>query len=142
MADTIYETIGGRLRIQAAVELFYKKVFADPAVRHFFEGVDVQGLHARQSMFVSMLLGGKIVYTGKDVSNAHANSRMKGMTDEHFSIMLRHFRAALEEIAVDGEKIVKIMALLEGTRDAVLGRQQPPAGSDGRGASSSLDASK
>jgi hemoglobin len=122
MADTIYETIGGRLRIKAAVELFYGRVFADPSVRHFFEGVDMQGLHARQSMFVSMLLGGKIVYTGKDVREAHANSRMKGLTDVHFDTLLKHFRAALEEIQIQPDKVVKIMTLLEGTRDAVLGR--------------------
>ncbi len=121
MADTIYETIGGRLRIKAAVELFYKKVFADPNVSFFFEGVDVAGLHARQSMFVSMLLGGKLVYTGKDIAAAHANSRMKGMNDVHFDIILRHFRSALEEIGVDPEKVVKIMVLLEGTRASVLG---------------------
>lgn len=122
MADTLYETIGGRLRIKAAVELFYQKVFADESVSHFFQGVDVQGLHARQSMFVSMLLGGKIVYTGKDIRAAHANSRMKGMTDAHFDTLLKHFRAALEEIEIQPDKVVKIMSLLEGTRDAVLGR--------------------
>lgn len=122
MADTIYETIGGRLRIQAAVKLFYEKVFADPSVGHFFQGVDRDGLHARQSMFVSMLLGGKIVYTGKDISKAHASSRMQGMTDAHFDTMLKHFRAALEEIQVQPDRVVKIMVLLEGTRDAVLGR--------------------
>ena len=122
MADTIYETIGGRLRIQAAVKLFYEKVFADPSVRQFFEGVDLKGLHARQSMFVSMLLGGKIVYTGKDIREAHAGSRMKGMTDAHFDTMLKHFRDALEEIQVQPDRVVKIMTLLEGTRDAVLGR--------------------
>ncbi len=122
MADTLYETMGGRLRIKAAVELFYAKVFADDNVRHFFEGVDVQGLHARQSMFVSMLLGGKIVYTGKDIRDAHAKPRMKGMTDAHFDTMLKHFHDALDEIQVQPDRVVEIMALLEGTRDAVLGR--------------------
>ena len=122
MADTIYETIGGRLRIKAAVELFYAKVFADESVSHFFQGVDVKGLHARQSMFVSMLLGGKIVYTGKDIRTAHGNSRMKGMSDVHFDTILKHFRAALEEIQIEPDKVVKIMALLEGTRDFVLDR--------------------
>jgi hemoglobin len=122
MADTIYETIGGRLRIKAAVDLFYEKVYADPSLRHFFEGVDLQGLHARQSMFVSMLLGGKIVYTGKDIRAAHSSARFKGMNDAHFDKILKHFRAALEEIEVAPDNIVKIMVLLEDTRNAVLGR--------------------
>ena len=122
MADTLYETIGGRLRINAAVELFYAKVFADDSVRPFFEGVDVQGLYGRQSMFVSMLLGGKMVYTAQDLDQAHASSRLKGMTDAHFDTLLKHFRAALNDIQIQPRRVVEIMALLEGTRDAVLGR--------------------
>ena len=122
MADTLYETIGGRLRINAAVELFYARVLADDSVRSFFEGVDLQGLYGRQSMFVSMLLGGKIVYSGKDLGQAHAASRLKGMTDAHFDTLLKHFRTALVEIHVLPERVAEIMARLEGTRDAVLGR--------------------
>ena len=121
MAD-LYETIGGSRRINTAVELFYAKVLADENLRSFFEGVDVQGLHARQSMFVSMLVGGKRVYTGKNLTLAHAGSRLKGMTDVHFDTMLDHFRAALSEIQVAPDRIVEIMTRLEGTRDAVLDR--------------------
>lgn len=122
MSDTLYETIGGSLRINTAVELFYAKVLADDSLRAFFDGVDVRALYARQSMFVSMLLGGKMAYSGKDLSGAHAGSRLKGLTDAHFDTMLRHFRAALHDIQVDPHRVVEIMALLEGTRDAVLGR--------------------
>ena len=122
MGDTLYDTIGGSRRINTAVELFYSKVFADESLRPFFEGVDVKGLYARQSMFVSMLVGGKKVYTGKNLTLAHADSRLKGMTDVHFDSMLNHFRAALTEVQVAPDRIVEIMTLLEGTRDAVLDR--------------------
>jgi truncated hemoglobin YjbI len=122
MADTLFETIGGTQRINTAVELFYAKVFADESLRPFFEGVDAQGLHARQSMLLSMLLGGQKVYSGKNLALAHAGSRMKGMSDVHFDTMLDHFRAALSEIQVAPDRIVEIMTLLEGTRNAVLGR--------------------
>ncbi|HEU5259255.1 MAG TPA: group 1 truncated hemoglobin [Vicinamibacterales bacterium] len=122
MADTLYDTIGGRNRIIAAVELFYGKVLADDSLRSFFESVDRQGLFARQSMFVSMLLGGKTVYTGKDLGAAHAASRLKGMSDSHFDTMLGHFRDALNEMAVAPNRVDEIMALLESTREAVLGR--------------------
>jgi len=122
MSDTLYETIGGRQRINNAVELFYAKVFADDSLRSFFEGVDAQGLFARQSMFVSMLIGGKTIYTGKNLTLAHAGSRLKGMTDVHFDTMLDHFRAALAEVQVAPDRVVEIMTLLEGTRAAVMGR--------------------
>ena len=122
MADNLYDTIGGSQRINSAVELFYAKVFADDSLRPFFEGVDVKGLYARQSMFVSMLVGGQKVYTGKNLTLAHAGSRLKGMTDVHFDAMLDHFRAALSEVQVAPNRVLEILTLLEGTRNAVLGR--------------------
>jgi truncated hemoglobin YjbI len=120
MAD-LYDTIGGSRRINTAVELFYARVLADESLRPFFEGVDVKGLSARQSMFISMLVGGRKVYTGKNLALAHAGSRMKGMTEAHFNTMLDHFRAALTELQVAPERVAEIMTRLEGTRDAVLG---------------------
>ena len=52
-------------------------------------------------MFVSMLLGGKTVYTGKDIRAAHDQPRRMGMNESHFEMFLNHFRAALEEIGVE-----------------------------------------
>jgi len=122
MADTLYEAIGGRLRIQAAVELFYAKVFADETLAHFFKGVDAQGLQARQGMFISMLLGGKAAYPGRHIREAHSSARLQGLTDVHFDGMINHFRDALNEIEVEPDRIADIMARIEGTRDAVLDR--------------------
>jgi hemoglobin len=122
MIDTLYELIGGRPAIQAAVESFYRKVLADPSLRHFFEQTDMPHQVALQSMFISMLLGGRIVYTGKDVRTAHAGARERGLNDSHFDTFLKHFREALEEAKAPPDKIEKVMTLLEGTRDAVLGR--------------------
>ena len=124
MADTLYDTIGGSQRINAAVELFYAKVFADDSLRSFFEGVDLKGLYARQSMFVSMLVGGQKVYSGKNLTLAHAGARLKGMSDVHFDTMLDHFRAALAEVQVAPNRVAEIITLLEGTRDAVLARRR------------------
>jgi hemoglobin len=122
MIDTLYETIGGRRIVSAAVDSFYRRVLADITVRHFFESVDMEHLRARQSMFVSMLLGGKIVYTGRDITAAHRRSREQGLSDTHFDTILFHFRASLEEVGVEREKVEKIMVLLEGTRNTVLNR--------------------
>lgn len=128
MVDALFETIGGRRTIQAAVESFYRRVLADATVHYFFDGVDMNHLRARQSMFVSMLLGGKMVYTGKDIRDAHAGSRSKGLTDAHFDTILQHFRAALEEVGVKPDKLEKVMELLKGTRDTVLNRAAAQSG--------------
>ena len=120
--DTLYELIGGRSAIHAAVESFYGKVLADPSLRPFFDQTDMAHQVALQSMFISMLLGGRIVYTGKDIGAAHAGARDKGLNDSHFDAFLKHFRAALEEVKVRPDKLEKVMRLLEGTRASVLGR--------------------
>jgi truncated hemoglobin YjbI len=79
-------------------------------------------LQARQSMFITMLLGGRIVYTGKEITAAHAGARAQGLNDTHFDAFLKHFRDALEEVGVKADKAEKVMKLLESKRNAVLNR--------------------
>ena len=79
-------------------------------------------LRSGQSMFLSMLLGGEKVYTGKNIRDAHAGARAQGLTDSHFDAILKHFHAALVEVGVAAENIAKLMPLVEDTRNGVLGR--------------------
>jgi truncated hemoglobin YjbI len=120
MIDDLYDLIGGRQTIWAATESFYRRVIADDRLGHFFESTDMAHLRARQSMFISMLLGGRIVYTGKEITTAHAGAREQGLNDAHFNMFLKHFRDALEEVGVKADKAEKVMTLLESKRNAVL----------------------
>ncbi len=122
MIDDLYELIGGRLTIRAATESFYRKVKADETLRHFFERADMENLNARQSMFISMLLGGRVVYTGKDMGAAHARAREHALNDAHFDTFLKHFRAALDEVGVKADRAEKVLKLLESKRATVLNR--------------------
>jgi len=122
MIDDLYEMIGGRQTIWAATESFYKRVLADETLRPFFERTDMKNLTSLQSMFISMLLGGRVVYTGKDIGAAHAKARELGLTEAHFDAFLKHFRASLDEAGVKGEHAEKVMKLLENKRATVLNR--------------------
>ena len=122
MIDDLYETIGGRRTVNAAIESFYRRVLEDETLRPFFDSTEMAHLRAGQSMFVSMLLGGRAVYTGKEIGAAHAQARAKGLTEEHFDLFLKHFREALDEVGVKPENTEKVMKLLEAKRDAVLNR--------------------
>jgi hemoglobin len=122
MIDELYDLVGGKRTVWAATEAFYRRVLADDTIRPFFETTDMAQLRARQSMFISMLLGGRMVYTGKAISAAHAQARWQGLNDGHFDKFLKHFREALNEIGVKGDKVEKVMKLLEGKRSTVLGR--------------------
>ncbi len=122
MIDELYDLIGGRQTVWAATESFYRRVLADDTLRPFFQSTDMAQLGARQSMFISMLLGGRVVYTGKDIHAAHAHAREQGLNDGHFDTFLRHFREALNEVGVQTDKVEKVVKLLESKRNTVLNR--------------------
>ena len=81
-------------------------------------------LHSRQSMFISMLLGGRVVYTGKDIHAAHARAREQGLNDGHFDRFLIHFGEAVNEVGVEVDKVEKVTKLLETRRNAVLNSRE------------------
>jgi hemoglobin len=118
--DELYDLIGGRQTVWAATESFYRRVFADDTLRPFFKSTDMAQLRARQSMFISMLLGGRVVYTGKDIHAAHAHAREQGLNDGHFDRFVGHFREALMEVGVEADKVEKVANLLDARRNDVL----------------------
>jgi hemoglobin len=124
MIEELYETIGGNRVVSAAIQSFYDRVLRDETLRHFFDSSDMARLRTGQSMFVSMLLGGRVVYTGRDIAAAHADVRLQGLTDSHYDAFLGHFRAALDEVGVKPEKTQKVMDLLEAKRCTVLQTHQ------------------
>jgi truncated hemoglobin YjbI len=71
-------------------------------------------------MFISMLLGGRVVYTGKDIHAVHTHAREQGLNDGHFDRFLRHFREALTEVGVESDKADTVTNLLESRRGPVL----------------------
>ena len=48
-AKTIYQRLGGRPAVLAAVELLYQKMLADPRLGKFFVGVDMEKLMKHQA---------------------------------------------------------------------------------------------
>lgn len=122
MIDRLYDRIGGAEKITAAVEIFYRLVLADERLRPFFGGVEMAHLRARQSMFLSMLTGGKNVYNGKQIHTAHAGARAMGMDDAHFDALLAHFGEALREVGVTAGAVSETLTLLERLRSDVLDR--------------------
>jgi truncated hemoglobin YjbI len=73
-------------------------------------------------MFISMVLGERIVYKGKYITAAHVGAREQGLNDTHFDTFLQHFLEALEEVGVKADKSEKVMKVLESKSYAVLSR--------------------
>ena len=122
MTQSLYEKIGGEAAVNAAVDLFYRKVLADTRINHFFTSTDMARQHAKQKAFLTMALGGPHNYTGKDMRAAHANLVVNGLNDSHFDAVMEHLGATLTELGVPAELIGQAAAIAESTRNDVLGR--------------------
>jgi len=122
MSDRLYEQVGGTKTINELVRIFYDRVLADPRLAPFFSSADMEAQRAKQVMFLIMLLGRTRTFSGGDLGAAHAGARAQGLTNEHFDALLGHFGASLRELEVREDYIGEVLARIETTRDAVLGR--------------------
>lgn len=122
MSDSLYERIGGDSAVNAAVELFYKKVRDDERIGEFFNGVDIDRLARKQKAFLTYAFGGPSEYTGQTLREAHANLVRKGLDDSHFDAVLQNLGDTLRELGVSEELIKEAAAVAESTRDDVLDR--------------------
>jgi len=122
MSESLFDRIGGEAAVDAAVDLFYRKVLADDRINSFFEGTDMVRQHAKQKAFLTMALGGPNNYTGMDMRVGHAHLVEKGLNDSHFDAVMEHLGATLTELGVPAELIGEAAAIAESTRNDVLGK--------------------
>jgi len=121
MGDTLFEQIGGEAAVDAAVDLFYRKVLTDESISHFFEDTDMDAQRAKQKSFLTMAFGGPNNYTGQQLREAHAPLVAKGLNESHFAAVAGHLQATLQELGVAENLIEQVMAIAASTHDDVLG---------------------
>jgi hemoglobin len=119
---SLYDRIGGEGAVMAAVELFYRKVLADPLTSPFFSKLDVAAQTAKQVAFMTWAFGGPSRHKGRDLRTAHADLVRQGLSDRHFDAVAGHLAATLEELGVPGNLIREAMDIVAGTRREVLNR--------------------
>ena len=119
---SLYEQLGGKAAVEAAVDSFYDKVLADERVNGFFEGVDMDRQRRMQTEFLTFAFGGPNNYQGKDLRAAHAHLVAKGLNDTHFDVILEHLGATLKELGVKDELIQQAAGVANSVRNDVLGK--------------------
>ncbi len=118
----LYEELGGEAAVNAAVDIFYRKVLKDNRISRFFTGVDMAKQAAKQKSFLTMAFGGPNNYTGLDMRTAHARLVKEGLNDSHFNAVVEDLGATLKELKVPDNLIAQVAAIAETTRNDVLGR--------------------
>lgn len=116
---SIYEKIGGEAAVNAAVDIFYRKVLVDDRISEFFDTVDMEAQHAKQKAFLTMAFGGPNNYSGKDMREAHKNMNL---TEEHFNAVAENLVETLNELNVPEEDINAIVEVCLSVKDDVLNK--------------------
>ena len=122
MAQSLFERLGGEAAVNAAVDLFYRKVLTDSRISHFFSTVDMDRQIAKQKAFLTYAFGGPAQYSGKDMRAGHAHLVKMGLNDSHFTAVLENLGATLKELGVPDALIGEAAAIAESTRKDVLGK--------------------
>lgn len=122
MSETLYERLGGEPAIDAAVDIFYRKVLADDRISEYFEGVDMERQAAKQKAFLTMAFGGPNEYTGEDMRKGHAHLVARGLNDSHVDAVIEDLAETLKELGVGDDLIGEVAKIAESVRDDVLCR--------------------
>lgn len=113
----IYDDIGGRDAVAAAVDIFYDKVLADDPLGAYFTSRDMARQKTHMRAFLAVALGGPDVYAGRDMRAAHAGLQI---TDAAFDRVVDLLVATLEQLDVPGDIIAAIGAKLAPLREDVV----------------------
>lgn len=122
MTESLFNRLGGEAAVNAAVDIFYRKVLGDYRINRFFGTSDMDKQIAKQRSFLTMAFGGPNSYTGKDMRSAHSRLVDMGLNEDHFNVVMEHLGATLSELNVPPALIAEAAAIAEGTRKDVLGK--------------------
>ena len=119
---SLYDELGGAAALDAAVDIFYRKVLSDDRISSFFDGVDMDRQAAKQKAFLTMVFGGPNSYSGLDMRKGHAHLVKRGLNDSHFDAVVENLGSTLRELGVAEDLIGQVAAIAESTRNDVLDR--------------------
>jgi len=119
MSTSIYERLGGEAAVDAAVDIFYRKVLTDDRISSFFDDVDMDRQRAKQKAFLTFAFGGPSAYSGQDMRSAHARMNL---TEAHFNAVMENLGATLSELGVPPELIGEAAAIALSVKGDIVSR--------------------
>ena len=120
--STLFEQLGGRDAVNAAVDIFYGYVLNDDRIKHFFDDVDMDQQKNRQRTFLTVAFGGPNNYSGKDMRDGHAHLLERGLDDSHVDAFAENLAKALADLNLSEDLIAQVLEIANSVRDDILGR--------------------
>ena len=114
---SVYDQIGGKPAVSAAVDGLYQRLLADPALAPYFADTEMERQKRHMRAFMAVALGGADLYAGRDMHSAHAGL---GVTDDAFDRVVIHLVATLASLGLPGETIAAIGVTLAPLREQIV----------------------
>lgn len=116
---SLYQLIGGEAAVDAAVDIFYRRVLADERIAHHFESVDMDVQREKQKAFLTFAFGGPNAYSGRDMRAAHARLALQ---ESDFDAVMEHLGATLQSLNVPPQLIERVAQVALSVKHDVLNR--------------------
>jgi hemoglobin len=117
---SLFDRLGGEPAVDAAVDIFYRKVLLDPRISHHFEDVEMDLQRVKQKAFLTFAFGGpRPAQSGPSLRAAHARLRL---TEQDFDAVMEHLGATLVELDVPAELIAEAAGIASSVKNDVLDR--------------------
>lgn len=116
---SLFDKLGGAAAIDAAVDIFYRKVLADDRINSFFDTTDMEAQHVKQKAFLTMAFGGPNNYTGTDMRKAHEKMNL---TEDHFNAVAECLVNTLKDLNVNENEINDVVNVALSVKDDILNK--------------------
>jgi hemoglobin len=115
--NSLYEQVGGEAGVEAIVDRFYEKLWAEPKLDQFFKGIERQELKRHQRMFLNLLLGGGEFYSGRPLVEAHATLKID---EASYDLVCDYFVETCRDLDIDESVISIAGGALVGFKSSVV----------------------
>jgi len=78
MSDTLYEQLGGEIKLREIIDVFVDRVFEDVMIGFFFRNVDRDRIKTFEFQFAARFLGADVAYEGRPLREAHRSHPIMG----------------------------------------------------------------
>jgi hemoglobin len=95
--DSLFEQLGGELKLRPIVDAFIDRVFADRMIGFFFRNADKERIKEMEYQLAANFLGANIEYRGRPLERAHARHPIMG---GHFARRKQILKETLESYEV------------------------------------------
>ncbi|MBN8232328.1 PAS domain-containing protein [Corallococcus macrosporus] len=119
LKTTLFQRLGGKAPLTAAVQKLYARVMTDALLKPFFRRADLVQLQRQMVAFLTQHLGGPAVYRGPSMGEVHARMELR---PHHFERVAEHLATVLDELDVPGPVARELLSAVGTPSEAKIRR--------------------